>query len=65
MNNIKDVRKELCKAFEDIRTGELDVKRGAEMSNIAGKIINSLKVQLEYSSLRKESPSIDFFNDAI
>jgi hypothetical protein len=30
------------------------------MNNSAGKIINSLKVELEYFALRKEKPNIPF-----
>ena len=62
MQNIDEVRKELCAAFGDLKAGSLEVKVAAEMSNMAGKIINSLKVQLEYSALRKEKPSIKFLN---
>lgn len=63
MENIKEVRKELCDAFNDLRNGGLEVKQASEMSNMAGKIINSLKVEIEYAALRKEKPDIDFLND--
>jgi hypothetical protein len=32
------------------------------MTNAAGKVIATLKVELEYAMLRKESPSIPFLN---
>ena len=32
----------------------------AELANIAGKMIGSAKVQVEYYVLRKESPRINF-----
>ncbi len=32
----------------------------AELANIAGKMIGSAKVQVEYYALRKESPRIDW-----
>lgn len=60
MDNIKEVRKELCNAFNDLKSGELDTKRASELSNMAGKIINSLKVELEYASLKKTKPKIEF-----
>ena len=60
INNVTDLRKDLCEAYmwvkDDPRRG-LQVK---EMANTAGKIIGSLKVQLEYSALRGEKPDIDF-----
>jgi hypothetical protein len=33
---------------------------GKELANIAGKMISSAKVQVEYYALRKEAPSISF-----
>lgn len=63
MDNIKEVRQELCTAFNDLKNGKLEVKTAAEMSNMAGKVINSLKVELEYSALRKEKPQIDFLDN--
>ena len=62
MKNINEVRKELCDAFKDLRSGNLEVKQAAEMSNMAGKIINSIKVELEYAALKKEAPNIQFLN---
>jgi hypothetical protein len=32
------------------------------MANLAGKMINSAKVQLEYHALRKDTPSIKFLH---
>ena len=62
MRNIKDLRAELSTLFHDIKSGSADIKAAAEMNNTAGKIINSLKVELEYAALRKESPSISFLD---
>ena len=59
MKNIKELRIELSQVFMDLKAGKLDVKAAAEMNNAAGKIINTVKVQLEYAAL-KEKPNIDF-----
>jgi len=32
----------------------------AELANLAGKMIGSAKVQVEYYALRKEAPTIEF-----
>jgi hypothetical protein len=40
--------------------GALKPKEAGELANVAGKMINSAKVQLEYYALRKETPSIKF-----
>lgn len=63
MKNIEEVRAELCQAFGDLRFGELEVKKAAELSNMVGKIVNTLKVELEYAHLRKEKPDIAFMKN--
>lgn len=60
MENIVELRADLAKLFDEIKSGEVDCKKASEMNNTAGKIINSLKVELEYAALRKVEPSIKF-----
>jgi hypothetical protein len=62
MKNIKEVRDELGKVFEGLRDGSLKVPQAAEMNNAAGKILNSVKVELDYYALRKETPKIEFLD---
>jgi hypothetical protein len=62
MKTIAQLREALTALFDEIKSGEVDVKVAAEMNNTAGKIINSLKVELEYASLRDEKPEITFLN---
>lgn len=62
MKNINEVRDELSKVFEELKSGQLKSADAKELNNCAGKIINSLKVELEYSALRKEQPNIEFLN---
>lgn len=62
MNNIKEVRNELSKVFDELKSGQLKSADAKELNNCAGKIINSLKVELEYHALRKETPQIDFLD---
>jgi hypothetical protein len=60
--NIEELRNGLLEAYEWVKT---DPRRGPqvkEMVNASGKVINTLKVQLEYAALRKEMPSIEFLN---
>jgi len=63
INNITALRAELSKVFDDLRAGVIKPGQGAELNNTAGKIINSAKVELEYYTLRKESPEIEFFKN--
>lgn len=60
MNSVEQLREQLAEVFERIKSGSMKPAEGAELANIAGKMISSAKVQLEYYALRKEKPSIDF-----
>lgn len=62
MKNIEELRNNLSTLFEQIKTGQMDVKAAAEMNNTAGKIISTLKVQLDYAALRKEAPQIGYLD---
>lgn len=67
MRNVTELRDQLSQVFNDLRTGDVKHTDAAELANIAGKMINSAKVQLDYYALRKEAPNIDFLksNDAV
>ena len=60
MKNVKELRIELSKVFADLSGGKIKHHEAAELANIAGKMIGSAKVQIEYYALRKEKPTIDF-----
>ena len=64
MKSINELRNELTTLFDALKTGEADVKCAAEMNNTAGKIINSLKVELEYAAQKKQTPAIPFLEYA-
>lgn len=63
MKNANELRNNLSEVFEALKKGEISPKEAAELANIAGKMIGSAKVQVEYYALRKESPSIPFLNE--
>lgn len=63
MINATDLRNELAAVFQELRSGNLKAKDAAELANLAGKMINSAKVQVEYYALRKETPSIAFLEE--
>lgn len=60
MKNVDELRKELSSVFEQLRAGDIKPVEAAELANIAGKMINSAKVQIEYYGMRKETPHIKF-----
>lgn len=60
MKNVTELRDQLSQVFYELRNNTVKHTDAAELANIAGKMINSAKVQLEYYALRKESPTISF-----
>lgn len=62
MKTINELRDELLQLFGDVKAGATEVKVAGEMNNTAGKIINSVKAELEYAALRKRKPSIPFLD---
>lgn len=62
MKNIVDLRNELVVLFEQLKAKEISHADAKELNNSAGKIINSVKVELEYAALRKAKPEIVFLN---
>lgn len=62
MKNITEVREQLSEVFAMLKAGSIQPGTATELNNAAGKIINSLKVELEYYSQRKEKPEIPFLD---
>ena len=60
MNNVNELRTELASVFAQLRAGAIKPGEAAELANLAGKMISSAKVQVEYYALRKEAPTIAF-----
>ena len=60
IRNIEELRNELVGAYQMVQADTTKVAQGKELGNIAGKIINTAKLQLGYSALRKEKPKIAF-----
>lgn len=60
MKNVDELRGQLAEVFEQLRAGEMKPGAAAELANLAGKMISSAKVQVEYYALRKEAPMIEF-----
>ena len=63
MKNANELRAQLSIIFKGLQDGTIPAKDASEFANIAGKMINSAKVQVEYYALRRESPIIEFLNE--
>tara|TARA_B100002019_G_C21183439_1_gene554931 strand:- start:139 stop:384 length:246 start_codon:yes stop_codon:yes gene_type:complete len=67
IKNQNSLRWRIAQKFEELDRGEISVKEAQEFSNMAGKLINSTKAQLEYYALKKswdEMPDIEFLEEA-
>ncbi len=60
MQNITELRTSLADNYIRMKAGKMTLGIGKELANTAGKIINSLKVELEYNSLLGIKEEIDF-----
>lgn len=55
IKNMNDLRKELCEVIETVKKDRRYCPQATEITNAAGKIINSLRVELDYYKLAKET----------
>jgi hypothetical protein len=60
--NIEALRQSLLEAYTMLRQDPKRVVQVGELANTAGKVIGTLKLELEYANLRKETPNIAFLN---
>ena len=64
MKNAEELRAELAQTFAQLKAGEIKPSEAAELANLAGKMIGSAKVQVEYYALRKEQPRIEWLESS-
>ena len=60
INNVEDLRLDVIKIYEELRTGKLGLREAKELNNAAGKILGSAKLELEYNAYTKTQKRILF-----
>lgn len=60
MQNITELRISLADNYTKMKANKMGLNLGKELANTAGKIINSLKVELEYNALIGIKETIPF-----
>ena len=60
MQNITELRESLAENYEQMKERKMSLKLGKELANTAGKLLGTLKVELEYNKLTDTKPDIDF-----
>lgn len=58
--DMTELRDQLLEAFDQLKGDPRRVIQVKELTNTAGKIINTVKSQMEYAMLRAEEPDIAF-----
>lgn len=58
--NIEDLTNKLASTFLALERDEMDYSQAKELANVAGKIIQSAKVNLEYYEFMKYKNKIKF-----
>jgi tyrosine-protein phosphatase YwqE len=62
MKHVEELQKNLSDLYQSLKNGEVDCKTADSLANVAGKFINSVKLQLVYAELREEKPEIAFLD---
>ena len=60
INSVTELRSELSDIFSKLKDKKLDHKDAAQFANIAGKMLTSAKIQLEYKVATKSKTEIPF-----
>ena len=60
MKNIVELRNDLLKVYTEMRGGNLGLDEAKQASNVAGKIMSSAKVQMEYNKMVQSKSRIPF-----
>lgn len=60
MKNVTEMRTKLANVFAKLESGEIDTRVAKQMNNSAGKILYSIRVELEQAYLRNEKPDVDW-----
>jgi len=63
MKTANELRKDLAKVFDELNSGAVELKTASELANIAGKMISTAKVQVEYYALLGKAPRIAFLEE--
>ena len=58
MKNIKELRDEQILVYDQLKKGKIGQAQAKELANVAGKIMGSAKLQMEYNKMTgsKDSP---------
>ena len=62
MRNITELTESLIENYEKMKDETMPMKMGKELANTAGKILNSLRLKLEYNKILEIKDKIPFLD---
>lgn len=60
MQTINDLTEDLKKLYQEAREGKIDHKEVKDLANVAGKLLKSAGLKLEYNKYIGDDSTIDF-----
>lgn len=60
--NVLDLRNDLIKVYEDLRSGSIGNDEAKQAANVAGKIMSTCKSQMEYNKMTQSKKKINFLD---
>jgi hypothetical protein len=60
INHITQLTELLTETIDGLKNGSTTLEEGSVTANVAGKIIKSVQVQIDYARARKEIPDVAF-----
>lgn len=60
IENVVQLRNNLIQIYEGVKTKKIGLKEAKELTNTAGKILSSAKLELEYKSYTGQKDKIEF-----
>ena len=65
MKNVKTLRDDLLETFDKLHDGKIGLGQAKELANVAGKVLSSAKLQLEYNKYSQSKSKIDFLSSDV
>ena len=61
IKNVRELTEDLTNVYHLVRTQQMTSRDANDLANVAGKILNAAKSELQYRQWRKERVKIPFF----
>lgn len=58
--NVLDLRNDLLQVFQDVKDKKIGLKEAKQLTNTAGRILSSAKIELEYKNFTGQKDKIPF-----